>query len=117
NELTKPTLFPDMAIHSDAKLFLKGILNKDVLPVCKEWRNHCVNKYNNTLKVLDRHHSNKNYISHYHFLDKLNEYLLENDHIITSDGFANAATMQVTRLKGAQRLVSNIGAAPMGYGL
>jgi acetolactate synthase-1/2/3 large subunit len=117
NELTKPTLFPDMAIHSDAKLFLEGLLKENLSLGDDEWLKYCVNKYNNTPKVLERHRNNKDYVSHYYFIERLNEYLSETDHVVTSDGFANAATMQVIRLKGKQRLISNIGAAPMGYGL
>jgi acetolactate synthase-1/2/3 large subunit len=117
SELTKPTLFPDMAIHSDAKLFLSGLLN-EILPCTNsEWLQYCVDKYKNTPKVLERHRDIKNYVSHYYFIERLNEHLLATDHVITSDGFANAATMQVIKLKGNQRLISNIGAAPMGYGL
>lgn len=39
------------------------------------------------------------------------------DHIVTSDGSANVVTMQVMELKGKQRLFTNTGCAPMGYGL
>jgi acetolactate synthase I/II/III large subunit len=38
-------------------------------------------------------------------------------HIVTSDGSANVVTMQVMDLKGNQRLITNTGCAPMGYGL
>ncbi len=117
NELTKPTLFPDMAIHSDAKLFIESLLKEELLPVDAKWVNHCYKEYINTPKVLDRHRNKTDYVSHYYFIERMNEHLKETDHVITSDGFANAATMQVIRLKGSQRLVSNIGAAPMGYGL
>jgi acetolactate synthase-1/2/3 large subunit len=43
--------------------------------------------------------------------------LSETDHIVTSDGSANVVTMQVAKLKGKQRLITNTGCAPMGYGL
>ena len=38
-------------------------------------------------------------------------------HVVTSDGSANVVTMQVMDLHGGQRLFTNTGCAPMGYGL
>lgn len=117
SELTKPTLFSDMAIHSDAKLFLTSLLNEKLSYTNAEWLQYCVDKYKNTPKVLDRHRNNEHYVSNYYFIERLNEHLLATDHIVTSDGFANVVTMQVVKLKGNQRLITNSGAAPMGYGL
>jgi acetolactate synthase-1/2/3 large subunit len=41
----------------------------------------------------------------------------QDHHIVTSDGSANVVTMQVMDLRGEQRLITNTGCAPMGYGL
>jgi acetolactate synthase-1/2/3 large subunit len=117
NELKKPTLFPDLAIHSDAKVFLESLLSKQLNKVDNTWFEYCSNKYKTTPRVLERHRNKKDYISHYHFIEKLSDKLTENDHIITSNGSANVVTMQVMKLKGKQRLITNTGNAPMGYGL
>jgi acetolactate synthase-1/2/3 large subunit len=117
NELKKPTLFPDLAIQSDAKIFLESLLLKQLNKVDNTWFEYCSNKYKTTPKVLDRHRNKKDYVSHYHFIEKLSDKLTENDHIITSNGSANVVTMQVMKLKGKQRLITNTGNAPMGYGL
>jgi acetolactate synthase-1/2/3 large subunit len=50
-------------------------------------------------------------------MEKLSDKLTEDDHIVTSDGSANVVTMQVMKLRGKQRLITNTGNAPMGYGL
>jgi acetolactate synthase-1/2/3 large subunit len=47
----------------------------------------------------------------------LSKVLPQDHHIVTSDGSANVVTMQVMDLKGDQRLITNTGCAPMGYGL
>ena len=117
NELNKPTLHPDIPVHSDAKFFLEQIINKDLNVVDKEWLDYCSNKYKETPTVLQRHRDKKDFVSHYHFVETLGSLLNPIDHMVTSDGTANVATMQVLKLKGDQRLITNTGNAPMGYGL
>ncbi len=117
NELSKPTLYPDLAINSDAKIFLQGLLSKSVNKVSEEWTTYCNQKYITTPTVLDRHRNKKDFVSHYHFIEVLNKVMIDQDHIITSNGTAHVATMQVSKLKGNQRLITNSGCAPMGYGL
>jgi len=117
NELNKPTLYPDIAIHSDAKFFLEQMIDKDINTIDKEWLDYCSNKYKETPTVLQRHRNKKDFVSHYHFVETLGSLLKPTDHVVTSDGTANVATMQVLKLKGDQRLITNTGNAPMGYGL
>ena len=116
NELNKPTLFPDLKIHSDAKEFL-GLLNSQNLPQTnKEWLNKCF-KWSCEPRVLPKHRNKTEYASHYAFIEKLSEVIPPDHHIVTSDGSANVVTMQVMDLHGKQRLITNTGCAPMGYGL
>jgi acetolactate synthase-1/2/3 large subunit len=117
NELRKPTLYPDVPVHSDAKFFLEQMVDKDLKTVDTGWLQYCSNKYKETPTVLQRHRDNKNFVSHYHFIETLGSLLKSDDHVVTSDGTANVATMQVLKLKGSQRLITNTGNAPMGYGL
>jgi acetolactate synthase-1/2/3 large subunit len=117
DELDKPTLFPNMKVVSDAKVFLSALNNRDLPITNKHWTEYTSEKYRTIPRVLDRHRNNKNYVSHYHFIEKLQNYLTEDDHIVTSDGSANVVTMQVMKLKGKQRLITNTGCAPMGYGM
>jgi acetolactate synthase-1/2/3 large subunit len=116
NELNKPTLFTDLKIHSDAKEFLK-LLNSQNLPKTDEdWLDECF-EWSCVPKVLPKHRNKTEYASHYAFIEELSENMPKDHHIVTSDGSANVVTMQVMNLKGNQRLITNTGCAPMGYGL
>jgi len=116
DELNKPTLFTDLKIHSDAKEFLKCILYYDLPTTNINWINQC-DETNKAPKVLDKHRNKTNYVSHYAFMEQLSKMLPNEYDIVTSDGSANVVTMQVLDLKRNQRLITNTGCAPMGYGL
>ena len=83
--------------------------SQDWLDVCTKWSKEP--------RVLQRHRDNNAYVSHYAFLEELSKVLPKDHHVVTSDGSANVVTMQVLDLVGDQRLVTNTGCAPMGYGL
>ncbi len=116
-ELDKPTLHTDLKIHSDASEFLQSLLSMDLPVVDSDWIESCRQLKNNSPKVLQRHRDNINYVSHYAFLEQLSKVIPRDHHIVTSDGSANVVTMQVLDLHGDQRLITNTGCAPMGYGL
>lgn len=114
-ELDKPTIFPDIKVHADAKEFLKVLNSKNITPASSSWLQHC-----DTFKapvVLDRHRNMKDVASVYALVEKLNNHIPSDYHIVTSDGSANVVTMQVSKLKDGQRLITNTGGAPLGYGL
>lgn len=117
NELNKPTLFTDLKIHSDASLFLDNIINKQLPKTDDTWIKYCLELKITSPRVLQRHRDNKEYTSHYAFIEELSKSMPQDHHIVTSDGSANVVTMQVMDLKGDQRLITNTGCAPMGYGL
>lgn len=117
NELNKPTLFPDLKIYSDANLFLKELIKHPIKSINNSWAEYCYNKYKTTERVLPKHRNNKSFISHYFFMEKLSKKIPSDYNIVTSDGSANVVTMQVIDLKDKQRLITNTGSAPMGYGL
>jgi acetolactate synthase-1/2/3 large subunit len=116
NELYKPTLFPDHKIHSDAKDFINKLLQEDINVSNLEWLAEC-KESNKAPKVLPRHRNKKDSASVYAFIEQLSKVLPKDHHVVTSDGSANVVTMQVMDLTGNQRLITNTGCAPMGYGL
>ena len=116
NELNKPTLFPDHKIHSDAKDFINKLLSRDISTSNEEWLEEC-KESNKAPKVLQRHRDKENTTSVYAFIEQLSKVLPKDHHVVTSDGSANVVTMQVLDLVGDQRLITNTGCAPMGYGL
>jgi acetolactate synthase-1/2/3 large subunit len=116
-ELNKPTLFTDKKIHSDSKDFLTK-LNDCVLKNTEiDWIDFCDKLKSESPTVLQRHRDKKEFVSNYYFIEKLNDILPKDYHVVTSDGSANVVTMQVLKLNGKQRLFTNTGCAPMGYGL
>lgn len=115
-ELDKSTLFTDLKIEADAKIFLENLLLHNLPKTNQNWINHC-NRVNKAPKVLQRHRNNQSYVSNYYFIEQLSKYIPEDYNIITSDGSANVVTMQVLDLKPGQRLITNTGCAPMGYGM
>ena len=116
NELNKPTLFPDHKIHSDAKDFINKLLQENITSSSTEWLEEC-KENNKAPKVLQRHRDKKHNASVYAFIEQLSKVLPKDHHVVTSDGSANVVTMQVMDLKEDQRLITNTGCAPMGYGL
>lgn len=114
-ELDKPTIFPDIKVNADAKDFLCKLNSFDIKPASESWLSHC-----DSFKapvVLDRHRNMQDVASVYALVEKLNNHIPANYHIVTSDGSANVVTMQVSKLKDGQRLITNTGGAPLGYGL
>lgn len=116
HELNKPTLHPNMKVVSDASIFIHKMLERELPISTQDWLDEC-DAINKAPKVLDRHRNKESYVSHYHFVERLEKHIPTDHHIVTSDGSANVVTMQVLNLKGNQRLVTNTGSAPMGYGL
>ena len=116
NELDKPTLFPDHKIHSDAKDFINKLLKQSINVSSAEWLQEC-KESNKAPRVLQRHRDKKETTSVYAFMEQLSKALPKDHHVVTSDGSANVVTMQVMDLVGDQRLITNTGCAPMGYGL
>jgi acetolactate synthase-1/2/3 large subunit len=116
NELNKPTLYPNKKIVSDAKAFINKLLEHNIETPSQAWYDIC-NEYNAAPKVLDRHRDKTDFVSNYSFIEKLSNKIPKDYHVVTSDGSANVVTMQVLNLTGDQRLITNTGCAPMGYGL
>ena len=114
-ELNKPTLRADIKIQSDAKYFLDCLNKNEIKKVSNNWISQC-NDFKSD-KVLDKHRDKKDITSNYYLIEKLSEILDSKFDIVTSDGSANVVTMQVAKLKNGQRLITNTGCAPMGYGL
>jgi acetolactate synthase-1/2/3 large subunit len=117
NELDKPTLFPDEKIVSDAKKFIDALLDNELPVSDSKWISTCDEIKHASPKILDRHRNKENYVSNYYFIEQLSKHLPKDYHVITSDGSANVVTMQVLDLHKDQRLITNTGCAPMGYGL
>jgi acetolactate synthase-1/2/3 large subunit len=82
-----------------------------------DWQREVLEARSKEILVLKKHEELKNYTSTYVFAKKLEKYLTEDSVIVTSDGTAHVVPLKTMNLRQNQRLFSNEGTAPMGYGL
>jgi len=117
NELQKPTLAPDLAVHADAKNLLETLLNDAqnwTAPAA--WLDWCLEKRRRFPVVLPEYHQST-LVNSYVFAQQLFAHLQADDIVVTGDGTACVTTFQAARLQNGQRLYTNSGCASMGYDL
>lgn len=101
----------------DLKDFFKQVSGLQLNNNISEWQSYVKGKRADESLVLDKHRALKGYTSTYVFAESLENYLSQDATIVTSNGTAHVIPLKTIRLKGNQRLFSNEGTAPMGYGL
>lgn len=119
-ELEKGLVDIDIPVCADAKVFLErlnlelgGFKGEDIDPWlqrCQDWKS----KYPCT---LPKYFEEKDYVNSYVFVDVLCEELGDRDLIVTDMGTSLSCTHQAFKVRKGQRLFTNTGFAPMGYGL
>lgn len=120
-EMKKCSLNPYIAIQSDAKIFMKALLNQkhlidnakrlDWLTQCRIWRE----KYP---IMLPEQKPRNGYINTYNLVDEVSRQMKESDiYQFTSSGTAADIAMQAFRIKKGQRAFLTKGLAAMGYDL
>lgn len=117
-ELKKKTVHPDIPVCTDAKTFIEELdrQTKNVkLRANPEWLGYCRRIRKTYPPVLPSMRRQKKYVNSYHFIDVLSDVMKEGDVVVVGDGTAFTSTYQAIRLKKNQRLIGNIGSAPMGY--
>jgi acetolactate synthase-1/2/3 large subunit len=118
-ELNKPTIKPDLAIHSDLRDFLPCLeeASTDYSSTAHQswvrWVRTRVEQY----PVLLEKHDQSKLINPYIFVDTLTKTLEEGDVVVTGDGTACVVTFQAAIIKRNQRFYTNSGCAAMGYDL
>lgn len=123
SEFNKPTVKPDLAIHSDVKPFLAELLNQirtSGFDADKHlgWLKWCKARVACYPAVLPHHRRPASgRINPYHFINRLFSYLTPDDIVICGDGTANVVTFQAAQNKKGQRIIANTGNASMGYDL
>lgn len=119
-ELQKPTIVPDLPIHSDARAFIQAMLAElpsNGLEEKTEWLGWCKTRVYRYPVVLNEYWQRDDLINPYCFVDRLGKLLPEGQIVVTGDGTACVCTYQAIMIKKDQRLFSNSGSAPMGYDL
>ncbi len=120
-ELEKPTVKPDLPIHCDLKLFLKELaaqLNETgYTPKHSDWLAWCRERVARYPVVQPRQRKAGPPLNPYYFVERLGDLLASDDAVICGNATACIVPFQALRLKKGQRLISNSGAASMGYDL
>lgn len=119
-ELAKPTIVPDIPIHSDAAFFLtnlNGSLGDLQLPEWSKWSSWCMERKIRYPVVLPEYEYAGGLIEPYYFTKVLTEELAEDAVVVTANGTASVVYFQAGIVKERQRVIWNSGCASMGYDL
>ena len=119
-ELDKSCLNIFSKVLSDANDFLVALnqqLLKGQFQAPQEWIKHCQNWKQKYPVILPEYKDHEGSINSYYFMDLLSDLLKANDVIVTDMGLSFVGTHQAFRTKKGQKLMTNSGFAPMGWGL
>ena len=121
-EFQKPTVRPDMAIHSDLKHFLQELLREcdrtQYRPgLHAPWLAWCHERVRRYPVVQGHQRQSGPPLNPYYFGEQLSARLAADDVIVCGNATSCIVPFQTMRLKHGQRLISNSGAASMGYDL
>ena len=122
-ELRKPTVAPDLPIQCDVRLFLETcerLLDESPFDTSRhgDWLAWCRERQRRfPAYIPSKHISKPGAINPYHFMHGLFKELADDDIVICANATATIVAFQVAELKAGQRLISNSGAASMGYDL
>jgi len=119
-ELDKDCLNLHSKICCDAKDFLIALnqqLLKTPFSTDSEWIEHCQHLKNKYPVILPEYKDQKGSVNSYFFIGILSEVLNEKDVIVTDMGLSFVGTHQAFQIKKGQRMFTNSGFAPMGWGL
>ena len=121
-ELDKPTVRPDLPVHCDLKIFLCEMLRQ--LPASgyradahAGWLARSRARLARYPVVQPHQRRPGPPLNPYYFVERLFEALAEDDVVVCANAAACIVPYQAGRLKSNQRLISNSGAASMGYDL
>jgi acetolactate synthase-1/2/3 large subunit len=120
HELEKGLIEIDVPIAADARAFLEALLPRlasfksaDVKPWvqrCRQWRRAYP-------VVRPEYYMQPDGVNSYVFVEALGEELAAHDVVVTDMGTSLTCTHQTFRVRRGQRVFTNMGFAPMGYGL
>jgi len=107
-------------VHADAKDFLSALINQSLAEenLYSDWIKKC-DQYRKTYPWFNEsdHPDQDGFINSYRFMDQLNSYLKEDQHVTTDMGTALLSGHQVLKIGKNQRLMTSTGLGEMGYGL
>lgn len=121
-ELDKPLVRVDMPVQCDLKVFLREMLNQVAgsgydASQHAGWLAWCRERVAKYPVVLPKHRAPGPRVNTYAFIERLFEELSDDDVVVCANAAACIVPYQAAKLKLNQRLISNSGAASMGYDL
>ena len=118
-ELKENRTKPDIKLCCDAKYFLKTLFKfmPKKTKISQDWDLYCKNIRKKYPIVLKEFRNQKKTINSYYFIECLSKILKKKDTIVTDMGLSFVGTHQAFETKKGQKLFTNSGHAPMGWGL
>ncbi len=118
-EINNSNVNLDEKICCDAKYFLKTLFKflTNKINFSDKWLSYCNDIRKKYPIVLEEFKKQKKYINSYDFVDNLSNVLNKQDIIVTDMGLSFVGTHQTFKIKKGQKLFTNSGHAPMGWGL
>lgn len=119
-ELNKGLIQIDLPICANAKEFLLELncrLENFKSRSSNEWKQRCQDWKNRYPVTLPDYYKEKEGVNSYVFVEKLCDQLNHKDIVVTDMGTSLSCTMQTFKIKKGQKLFTNTGFAPMGFGL
>lgn len=119
-EMKKPTLHVDLAVHADAKQFLERLndrLTEEYRFSGEEWLEMCSGWKKKYPVVLPKHYEPAEQTNVYAFIKELSSRLSENQVTVVGNGSACVVGSHAYVMKKGQRFIINSAVASMGYDL
>lgn len=121
NELCKPTIRPDIAVHADVKEFLLHMnrqLDEEtdfMHNMNPQWLSWCKDINAKYPAVREEYYKGSK-LNPYVFIKELTGKMQEDTAVVCGNGSACVITFQAAQIKKGQRYFTNSGCAAMGYG-
>lgn len=119
-EMKKPTLHIDLAVHADAKEFLEKLdaaLQEENRFKGEEWLAACARWKRKYPVVQPKHYEPAEHTNVYAFIKELSSRLQENQITVVGNGSACVVGSHAYVIKKGQRFIINSAVASMGYDL
>jgi len=117
-ELDKGTIRHHLKVCADAREFIQELDRQAIgMPDWSAWLTRCQSLKERYPVVLPEYKDQTGSVNSYYFIDVLSDLANSEDTIVTDMGMAFQCTHQAWKIKKGQRLITNCGLAPMGWGL
>ena len=118
-ELKNTRVLANYKLKTDAGYFLDKLVKElpKKIHLDKNWLDYCKKVRKKYPIVLDQYKKQKKSINSYYFIDILSDILKPKDVVVTDMGLSFVGTHQAFKVKKGQRVFTNSGHAPMGWGL